>query len=111
MPNCASGGDGDHANADYCHAPLQAIATKPCEACQGDCNFDSDCAGKLQCFQRSGNEAVPGCKIGGSGDRTEYDYCYEPFAKSYFNSSLIRKVKPFHLVHWPLTKTKHFFLQ
>ena len=79
MPNCASGGDGDHANADYCHAPLQAIATKPCEACQGDCNYDSDCAGKLQCFQRSGNEAVPGCKIGGSGDRTEYDYCYEPF--------------------------------
>ena len=25
------------------------------------------------------------------------------------NSSLVRKVKPFHLVHWPLTKTKHFF--
>jgi len=40
--------------------------------CEGDCDTDSNCAGKLKCFQRSNGEPVPGCI--GFGIR-EYDYC------------------------------------
>eukprot|EP00985_Skeletonema_marinoi_P019741 scaffold11430_cov165-Skeletonema_marinoi.AAC.1 len=33
----------------------------PLPECHGDCDDDSQCEGSLVCFQRSGNEAVPGC--------------------------------------------------
>ena len=35
--------------------------TEKLQRCQGDCDFDSDCADGLQCFQRSNFENVPGC--------------------------------------------------
>ena len=41
--------------------------------CEGDCDKDADCTGDLICFQRSGNEVVPGCV--GPGVRKK-DYCY-----------------------------------
>ena len=44
--------------------------------CHGDCNSDSDCLGTRKCFQRSGNEPVPGCASFGSGDKSGYDFCY-----------------------------------
>jgi hypothetical protein len=47
----------------------------PLQACQGDCDSDSDCAGSLKCFQRDRREAVPGCI--GKGQRGK-DYCYDP---------------------------------
>lgn len=47
----------------------------PLGKCQGDCDRDSDCAGNLVCFQRSGTQSVPGCS--GSGKRGT-DYCVEP---------------------------------
>jgi hypothetical protein len=50
---------------------------KRLNACQGDCDSDGDCIGKLKCFQRSGREKVPGCKKGRSGDVSGYDYCYD----------------------------------
>ena len=40
--------------------------------CEADCDRDSDCADGLKCFQRRGNEKVPGCE--GSASRG-YDYC------------------------------------
>merc|ERR1712222_36275 len=46
--------------------------------CQGDCDGDSHCASGLKCFQRNGRTTVPGCKAGGSGDVSSYDYCYKP---------------------------------
>ena len=46
-----------------------------CEECEGQCEFDSDCAGDLVCFQRKALEHVRGC---GSGGREGWDYCAKP---------------------------------
>ena len=46
-----------------------------CKVCQGDCDRDSDCYPGLKCFQRDGNEEVPGCDGTGKG---AWDYCYDP---------------------------------
>ena len=40
--------------------------------CQGDCDSDRDCAPGLKCYERSGNEPVPGCT---GKARRAYDYC------------------------------------
>jgi hypothetical protein len=40
--------------------------------CQGDCDNDDDCQTGLECFQRGGYEAVPGCS--GQGKKG-WDYC------------------------------------
>ena len=39
--------------------------SKGCKECEGDCDSDSDCKGNLECFQRDGLGAVPGCGSGG----------------------------------------------
>lgn len=49
----------------------------PLARCQGDCDLDSHCRGRLICFQRSRYEPVPGCE-GGREDRTPTDYCVDP---------------------------------
>ena len=49
---------------------------RPCEVCQGDCDSDDQCQGTSRCFQRNGDEQVPGC-FGGFGTAGS-DYCYEP---------------------------------
>ena len=36
-----------------------------CRECEGDCDSDRDCSGNLECFQRDGLGAVPGCGSGG----------------------------------------------
>lgn len=46
----------------------------PLGECQGDCDDDDDCDYGLFCYQRSNNDAVPGC-AGGSSDRSDTDYC------------------------------------
>ena len=50
----------------------------PCDTCHGDCENDNGCIGDLKCMQRSSKEKVPGCKIGGQGDLSDYSYCYRP---------------------------------
>ena len=52
---------------------------KPCDACQGECDIDSDCKGDLKCFLRMGSEKVPGCF--GSGTAGS-DYCYQSSTSS-----------------------------
>ena len=52
-------------------------SSHPCEVCQGDCDSDDQCQGTSKCFQRNGDEQVPGC-FGGFGT-VGSDYCYEPF--------------------------------
>jgi hypothetical protein len=47
----------------------------PCDLCQGSCSSDFECSGDMRCFQRDGNEQVPGCF--GPGTFGE-DYCYNP---------------------------------
>ena len=44
--------------------------------CEGDCNRDSDCKSGLICFQRNGDERVPGCKNEGVGKKG-WDYCVD----------------------------------
>merc|ERR1711918_176888 len=46
--------------------------------CVGDCDTDKDCQTGLKCFQRNGNQRVPGCLKGGIGDMMAHDYCYKP---------------------------------
>lgn len=44
------------------------------DACEGDCDDDSECKSGLKCFQRSSSEdQVPGCAIGGIGDVAKDD--------------------------------------
>eukprot|EP00808_Paulinella_micropora_P007076 g65712.t1 len=55
-------------------APWPACGAGGCQACQGDCNQDSDCQGAARCFQRRANETVPGCPaVTGEAGK---DFCY-----------------------------------
>jgi hypothetical protein len=57
---------------------------KPLRLCQGDCDFDSDCANGLRCHRRSAFDAIPGC-IGGLTDDSNSDYCvFDPYGDGYF---------------------------
>ena len=52
--------------------PSTARGTGRLKECQADCDTDRDCAPGLKCFERRGNEKVPGCE--GSAVRGA-DYC------------------------------------
>ena len=60
--------------------PVQNIGADPEEfrlplaLCEGDCDFDTDCAPGLWCEKREPFGAVTGC-IGGETDSTTTDYC------------------------------------
>jgi hypothetical protein len=70
VPGCSGTGEYDK---DYCYNPqkpnaLTFLASKqknsemyPLGECQGECHADTDCAGTLECFQRSNAQSVPGC--------------------------------------------------
>ena len=42
---------------------------------EGDCDRDTDCAGRLKCFQR-GPYSIPGVNV--RGMPRSYDFCYDP---------------------------------
>ena len=42
--------------------PKQARGKGQLQECEADCDRDKDCAPGLKCFQRSGNQKVPGCE-------------------------------------------------
>eukprot|EP01046_Picozoa_sp_COSAG06_P067611 COSAG06_NODE_17606_length_931_cov_1.051683_1_plen_183_part_01 len=49
--------------------------------CQGECDTDAECAGDLQCWQRSTRDVpVPGCieSAVSAANSADYDYCYDP---------------------------------
>ena len=55
---------------DWCNSNNQ------CNACEGDCEGDADCATGLMCFQRDASStSVRGCASGGDGDVADHDYC------------------------------------
>eukprot|EP00560_Eucampia_antarctica_P003610 CAMPEP_0197840098 /NCGR_PEP_ID=MMETSP1437-20131217/45406_1 /TAXON_ID=49252 ORGANISM="Eucampia antarctica, Strain CCMP1452" /NCGR_SAMPLE_ID=MMETSP1437 /ASSEMBLY_ACC=CAM_ASM_001096 /LENGTH=622 /DNA_ID=CAMNT_0043449649 /DNA_START=116 /DNA_END=1985 /DNA_ORIENTATION=+ len=83
VPGCAGTGEWGR---DYCYDPKDrskelllrnyiCSSEKMCDACQGKCNFDSDCHDHLKCRKRLANEDVPGCV--GTGAYGE-SYCYDP---------------------------------
>ena len=47
---------------------------------ESDCDRDSDCEGKLKCYQRSSG-SVPGIDV--SGISRTHDFCYDPEDKKY----------------------------
>jgi PKD repeat protein len=52
-------------------------STNPCKRCQGDCNTDDDCEGKLVCFNK--NAGLPGNVPSCSGvDLSRTDWCVLP---------------------------------
>ena len=62
----------DSVNKELRFRDAPCTAANPCGECVGDCNTDAQCAGSLQCFQRPGLTAIPGCQ--GRGDSGK-DYC------------------------------------
>jgi len=74
------GADGDNnvLVCDRTHPTLHGDDLNPTQLlgqCEGDCDNDSDCVQPLVCYQREGNELVPGCE--GSGI-SNFDYCTNP---------------------------------
>ena len=58
--------------------PAGCTSSNPCNACEGDCDKDSECKGELKCYQRTSSDAiVPGCSSTGYVKSTaDHDYCY-----------------------------------
>ena len=103
VPGCAVGGSGDSSGYDYCINPDKANSKWPVwpnqknlvnlgvngpgagqklKECEADCDKDADCDTGLICYQRNSSyNRVPGCNMGGSGDTSVYDYCYDPKKK------------------------------
>jgi hypothetical protein len=78
VPGCTGSG---MEGVNYCYVPppgrLVVTGTGPIfslEKCEGHCEADSDCAGKLKCFKRLYLQEVPGCDgLGAIG----INYCYD----------------------------------
>jgi len=76
VPGCV----GDTISAyDYCIQKRTIVdlgrnPKPPLRLCEGDCDYDSHCAGALRCFQRGYGEPVPGCIGFGV---TDGDYCID----------------------------------
>jgi len=57
---------------------------EPCPKCRGDCDTDVDCAGNLECFQRSSSNTddenkVPGCYFEHTDSiNSSMDFCFDP---------------------------------
>lgn len=74
---------------DFC------TSARPCGRCVGDCDGDRGCAGDLRCFQRSGNEPIPGC-AGGDDEATREFACL--LAVLCFEFCLIQPVVSHHVL-------------
>ena len=54
------------------------------KACTGECDGDWQCSYGLKCFQREHGEPIPGCY--GKGGGANWDYCYDPTRKCFFDT-------------------------
>lgn len=59
-----------------------------CKMCEGHCNTDADCEGTLSCFDRTSKQYIPGCAVGGAGDVSNMNYCYNNSGGTFTQSSL-----------------------
>jgi hypothetical protein len=53
---------------------VQGSTTPLLGLCDGNCDFDIDCAEGLYFFQRNENDVIPG-SIGGENEGSRTDYC------------------------------------
>ncbi|CAL6391783.1 unnamed protein product [Bathycoccus prasinos] len=87
VPGCSGKGKQDY---DYCIDKKYVVdlknnlGTNSYGMCEGDCDKDSDCQSGLTCFQRDGDELIPGCY--GSAKKGS-DYCV-PQEKAAFDFSV-----------------------
>lgn len=51
------------------------VSVKKLGVCEGDCRSHNDCADGLYCYERAGNQVIPGCDAGGVRGA---NYCYDP---------------------------------
>ena len=90
VPGCTGGGGGDRSDVDYCvgnpssnvgdtaDGELADVAGDLDDAdvllgrCEADCDDDGECDSGLMCYQRDGDEPVPGCN---GTPRSGWDYC------------------------------------
>ena len=56
----------NHRGDDFC------TKKDPCDRCEGDCDEDDQCKGKLKCWQKDEREHVPGCSGGGSDKSSKF---------------------------------------
>lgn len=56
------------------------LGYKAYDRCEGDCDSDKDCRGRLKCFKNNKKKHVPGCKGTRryNKNRGYHDYCYKP---------------------------------
>ena len=54
--------------------------------CEGDCDLNDNCAEGLQCYERTGDEPIPGCS---GTPRNSFDYCID------FDDSIVSFKTPF----------------
>lgn len=90
-------------------------------ACIGECDADAQCAAGLKCFERSSNEAVPGCA--GNGGAADWDYCYDPGytegSEHIFTITTLAPVESFSISYpgpqfapgWKITENGNVFLE
>jgi len=101
VPGCGYSGSGDIPTYDYCvlGSPLKNGGNggyrRRMPTCTGDCDQNWDCASG-RCFQRSqSGQEVPGCLMGGDGDKPTHDYCTEgTILKDYGNRGYRRRMAP-----------------
>jgi hypothetical protein len=85
----------------------------PLKLCEGDCDFNTDCAPGLICTRRGPLEEVPGC-FGGESDITNTDYCvFDPYGDGYSVPSPVPTSAPTvtarpSLIPLPLKKLQDF---
>merc|ERR1712193_447575 len=75
----------------------------PLKQCEGDCDTDSDCEGRMKCFQRDGFLTVPGCRGKGLDN---FDYCYYPEAGGAVAGAFIGTANQEELVEGPENDSK-----
>jgi hypothetical protein len=84
VPGCAANGASGN---DYCYrhfatyGPLKLLTNglTGLQACEGDCDQDSDCVGNLLCMQRETEGGwVPGCEQDAIDSYPTEDFCYDP---------------------------------
>jgi len=80
IPGCSGAGEWGW---DYCYNPAGSIVLSGhnnnyatnLAACTHECDNDGQCAAGLRCFQRDGQETIPGCTGNGVSG---WDYCFDP---------------------------------
>ena len=72
---CCTADDINRAGDDYPQLAFGSDSDELLADCRGDCDSTDDCESGLVCYQRSGFDAMPGCK---GEPHYDTDYCVDP---------------------------------